>query len=368
MRNKIAGFAICIAILGTAVLVFFNIFEIVEDEKYIPPSREASVNQYLALDRWLVSRGYKIRVQNYGNSGLFSDAEGIIFIQSDLIKWDSEIIHELDLWINNGGHLILSLDFYRDWDDENALVIYLYSLGLTPGSDPEGRRFNYSFDINAPSYGRNVYFDDTAGASLVLRDENDFIRLVEFEKGRGKISVTGRTRFMTSSNLNHEPNSRLSWYLFSGAKNNSILFIRGEAAAAGFMRRFFRRGNFPAIIASALALIAVGFWSAIPVFGVVRNIESGSGKNLAERFLAEGNFLWRFGSADTYRLTYLREIKRKLAAKKHSGIRTDDIADAASEIIDERHDRISKAVEKTPRNKKEFTESITILKTILERI
>jgi len=380
LRKKIAGFLIGLALLGIAAMVFFYYFEITDDIKFIRPSREAMANQYLALDRWLASQGYKIRIENSGTAESLRDAaEGIIYIQTDLVKWNDELIKILNSKTYNGTHFILSLDSYWDLDDENPLVLYLKSFGIESGYDPENNYYNTSYDENSPVYGRNVFFNEPENAILILRDAGDYIRLVEFENGMGKITVSGRARFMTSSNLGNDANARLSWHLFSGADPRSVLFIRGVTRAEGIFGRIFRRGNFYIVIFSAIFLICIGFWTAIPVFGNVKDGEIRKGKMLSERFLAEGNFLKRYNALDVYRSAYFREIKRKLILNEsRSGMNVkipdDEIIKRAASVLAESpeisagfSDAIT-ALQKANPGKNDFKKSVIILKTILESL
>ena len=313
MRNRLIGFIICLAVLGLCVFIFFNLFEIVEHTKLLPPSKEAQRNEYLALDRWLLSEGINVEIKNTGNIDVFRNAaEKIIFVRTSYIKWDDEIISFFNEWVQNGGRLILSLDFFY-FDMDNPLFVYLDNLGIYFSYDPDEIRYNYLYDENSPTFGRGYNFSAPADTALVLYDADDLIRFVEIKKGSGKITVTGRPRFMTNFNIIEEPNARLCWHLFSGA--DSVLFIRGGDISEGLMGGFFRRGNFLIIIIAALFLTIIGFWSVIPVFGVVRDSGVPKGKTLADRFLAEGNFYMKNNSLHVYRLVYLREIKRKMTIK-----------------------------------------------------
>lgn len=371
MRKKILIFAIILAVLGLAVWVFTLIFEIAEDERYAAPSREALANDYLALDRWLRSQGHPVRVERSGNiETLMTASEGTIFIQPDIFFWTKPALDYLDSWVKQGGSLVLCLDYYRHWDEDEDLGAYLYHLGLEPGDDPNEGSYN---DSRAPSFGRNVHFKDPGpDAILVLKDESGLIRLVQISRGKGKIAVTGRPRFMTSFRLDEEPNVRLCWYLFadsSPSKDAGVLFIRGQKRPEGIFGRLFQQGNFSIVIVSALVLIVLGFWSVIPVFGVVRKNEEKPGKALAERFLAEGRFLGRFGALDYYRNLYFREIRRRFM-KQEDYSEAEIIRQAA--LLWDRDKRGSNTAEQVlsfaPQGKKDFVQTIVILKTILERL
>ena len=375
MRKKIIGFAISLAVLGLFALVFNLYFEIVEDEEYTLPSIEAMTNDFLALDRWLLSNGFTIRVENKGDYHVIADSfEDIIFIQSGNFAWDEESIAWLVRRAGYGATLIISLDFFRSWPEESALGEFLGSLGLESYYPEEG--YSFLYDSNSPSFSRNISFAEPEDASLVLRDAEDYIRLVEFQKGRGRIIVTGRPSFMENHSIDHEPNARLCWYLFAGGGNNNteysaktIFFIRGEIRPEGILGSFFQRGNFLIIIIACLLLIAAGFWAALPVFGMVRGSEEGKGRTLYERFLAEGHFLRRYKSLDVYRAVYFREIKRRLKKKEY--LSDDEVMERAAIIWaggPEGIPAVKKAAGDKPQNIKDFPKSIVILKTILERL
>ena len=355
MRKKLIGFVIGLAVLGLFAFIYFNFFEIVDYDAHFAPSREAIMNEYLALDRWLICEGHHIRVENSGNlEALAATTEKNIFIQSELFNWNEAVIDWLDVWIEDGGSLILSLNYYREWNISTPLGAFLDGLGLESFDPEDGPYGAYNWDSNAPSFARNLVFAEPEDAVLILKDENDYIRLVEFQKGEGRIIITGRPLFMRSVTMETEANARLCWYLFANAGDDTsgIFFIRGEKQPEGIMGRFFERGDFSSIIIASLALIIIGFWTAIPVFGVVKNSEEKKGKALAERFLAEGRFLRNFNSLDIYCTSYKREIKRRLIKKDK--LSYDEI--------------IGNTDECSRMGKKDFLKSIITLKTILECI
>ncbi|MCL2834289.1 MAG: DUF4350 domain-containing protein [Treponema sp.] len=375
MRNKLIGFAICLGILGIGAFIFYNYYTIEDYQKSLPPSREARTNQYLALDRWLVSQGFSVRTKTEaGPEELEASAEKIIFIQSGLVDWNNDMTGWLRKWVANGGRLILCLDYYQSWNENDPLGIFLQQIGVYYRKAPENTE--YRNNPYAPLYGRNIMFEEPYEASLVLYDENGFPRLIEIQIGSGAVIVTGRPRFLTSNNIAGESNARLCWYLFNGSgftadsgnvadAGKSVFFVRGETRPQGLVGRFFQHGNFLIIIITCIFLTAVGFWMAIPVFGIVR-ADQNQGKALAERFLAEGRFLKRFNSLDSYRAVYIREIKHRLG-----GISDDEFIARAAEFLTDGEGgvpAVTKAVKNNLRKKDNFIKSIVILKTIMERI
>ena len=375
MRKRLLFFGLGLGILGLLAWTFFLLFEVVEDERQLPPSHDAQVNEYLALDRWLIKEGHAVRVLNEGNLKLLkAAAESTILIQSELFDWDEESLVYLGTWIENGGSLILCLGYSHTYYNDEILGDFLRRFGIridTSLLDPE---IQSKRDLETPSFGRNMRFippnDENA---FFLEDEIGAIRLIQLSKGRGQITVTGRPRFMTSVRLDRESNARLSWYLLAndttGKDNGDILFIRGERETEGIMGRIFQLGNFSIIIISAVILIIVGFWSIIPMFGVVKGIEEKPGKALAERFLAEGRFLKRFGALEYYRKRYFNEIRRRLI--KEENLNDEELMQKAAQLLGAEDGGITKienAAAIGPQNNKEFVSSIVTLKTILERL
>jgi hypothetical protein len=381
LNKKLLGFIIGLAVIGAALFIFFNYYEIKDYDRYFQPSREAQVNEYLALDRWLADEGHTVRVEKYGNLELLKDAAAdIILIQERLFNWSEEAVVYLDSWVEQGGRLILCLDNYRGRYIDAFLRTYLDELGVEFGEELDELSGAWRYDEHFPVYGRNIIFkepEDPKSTENVLffKDVYGYVRLMQFSRGSGTVTVTGTPRFMTTNNIGEEPDSRLSWYLFAhnadklvGAES-TILFIRGETPVESLLGRVFMLGNFSIIIIAGLILIAVGFWSVIPLFGVVRGEDERTGKFLAERFLAEGRFLKRFNALDQYRNTYFREIRRKFI--KHEDLSDEEIIARSANLIKNDGEGISaveKAVFPGRQRNKDFIESIKTLRTILERI
>jgi hypothetical protein len=242
----------------------------------------------------------------------------------------------------------------------------------------EERSYRY-YHTGEPHLDRSVSFgfSEQNVDALVMKDSDGVWRLVQVRRGKGKATVTGNCWFMTTSYLREPPNARLAWNLLaedSGAGEPGVLFIRGrrEEARPGFLGRLFERGNFFALILSALVLSGVGFWAALPVFGLVKGDEVKRGKPLRERFLAEGQFLKKFGALETYLAAYQDEIKRKLMKKE--GLKDDHEIILRAVAIwkeaggQENSDAVEQAFFRSPVKHRNFRKTILILKTILERL
>ncbi|MDR2618018.1 MAG: DUF4350 domain-containing protein [Treponema sp.] len=377
MRKHLVWFGAGLAILGVIAFVLWSLFEIVPVDTYIDPSREARINEYLALDRWLAGAGRPVRVKDYGNlEALKAASEGTIVIQSALFDWTGEAAEYLLAWIEKGGSLILCLDYSWEWDEDEIQGMFLSNLGFKRGEWPDD--LSYYYDAAEPSYGGSIILAPPEDESaLALRDYNGLVRLVRLSRGRGNVTVTGEPRFMTSGALRKEQNARLSWRLLAGSPepegfSPGIFFIRGRERIQGLVGRLFQRGNFSALIVSGLALLVIGLWSVIPVFGILKGDDERPGRLLNERFLAEGRFLKRYGALESYRAVYAHEIRRRLAKKE--GLRGEnEMLRSASDIwagASGRRDAatVLEALSPGRLGNRDFVKSIGILKTILERL
>ncbi|MDR0312866.1 MAG: hypothetical protein LBI14_04655, partial [Treponema sp.] len=229
MNKKLLGFIIGLAVIGAGLFIFFNLYEIEDYDKYFLPSREAQINEYLALDRWLTLEGHTVRVENRGNLDLLKDAEAdVILIQERLFTWNKGALDYLDSWVEQGGRLILCVDSYRGRYLNETLQAYLDELGVAFGEELEELSDVYLYDQNFPVYGRNIILKEPEPESedasleeniLMLKDVYGYVRLMQCVRGNGTVTVTGTPRFMTTNNLRYEPDSqpdsRLSWYLLA---------------------------------------------------------------------------------------------------------------------------------------------------------
>ena len=351
-RNYLIGVAIAVVVSGLLILVFNIFFEIIPVTKYSSPSREASVNEYLALDRWLTGMGIPVRVENSGDLFMVSQAkEKKIFVQASIFDWTDEAVNYLAGWVDKGGTLLLVLDYPVWWRDEEPIVLL----------DKFGIRAE---EILPRSHN-------------AIENRNGVTRSEQVKRGKGKIVALADSDFMRSTNLDDESNIRLAWALFASEPAESgWLFIRGKAKVRGLLGTIFQQGNFAVLFVSVLVLLVVCFWAVIPGFGLVKWDSEESSRPLRERFLAEGRFLKSYGALDFYTQAYVREIKRRLAMRE--GIMGDEESmKRALEIYEGPHKKpedeksrslLARAFCKEPFTFNEFPELINVFKTVLERV
>jgi len=196
-RNYLIGFAVAAAVLALLAFAAHALFEIYPQVRQIPPSREARVNVYLALDRWLQSSGISVRVESSGDlSTILEATEKQIFIQARLFRWSGEAVEYLVKWIEHGGRLFLVLEMnpelvhlnkypysQYDWYGKEPLLL-LEELGITTETGTGLPGINYNPE--APAFDHDVSFELAEGVDAVtLKDWTGLTRLVELKRGKG---------------------------------------------------------------------------------------------------------------------------------------------------------------------------------------
>ena len=382
-RNYIIGFAAAAAVLALLAFAAYSLFEIVPVTKWISPSREARVNEYLALDRWLRDCGIPVRTESSGNLSMISRAEERqVFIQASRFRWDDETAAHLSRRVEEGGSVFLALDYSEVYSNSlplnDEIIRLLEEFGISADSGSSGNSSaRGGWSAESPSYDRRIFFEVQDEGALTLRDRAGLARLVQVRRGRGKLTVTGRPLFLMSTLLDRAPNARLAWALFAADRDDApgagsgCLFIRGTVRARGLFGDLWTQGNMPVLLVSLLVLLVTGFWAVIPAFGLVRAEEEKPGKALRERFLAEGRFLKRYGALGSYTELYLKEIRRRLMKKE--GLSSDkEIADRLLDICGkpsgDKRRMLEKVLQEEPVRYREFPKLIILLKDILERI
>ncbi|MDR1802387.1 MAG: DUF4350 domain-containing protein [Treponema sp.] len=373
-RNYVIGFAVSAAALALLAFAAWSLFETFPRTRYLPPSREARVNEYLALDRWLGEQGIGVRIENQGDLRMISQAnERHIFIQASLFRWSFDAVEYLVQWVEEGGTLFLVLDAYSELESYEIMFL-LDEFGITADAGYP----SYYDDPDFPDYDRRFFFEASSGVDASLKDRGGAIKLVQARRGRGKVIVSGEPHFLKFSSIGDAPNARLAWALFAaderktdsldeGLSENAWLFIRGTPRARGLLGDLFRQGNFPVLLVSVLVLIIIGFWAVIPLFGLVRSDTEKPGKPLRERFLAEALFMKKYDGLNFYLDIYMKEIRRRLAVIDGS---SEDIKKRITEILakPEEEELIANFLHGERINYRDFPGLQKNLKTILEKI
>jgi hypothetical protein len=377
-----------ISALVIAVIFIVDRFELYERERWAPPSGEFRSNSFYILGEWLSASGCPVRFSPRwtGIRGI-SPREGGLFIQASLFDWNREDILP---WVREGGVLIVSIDipWYRTGGGTGEVPAAVLGLekflrkmavrirdplqekdaAFGEGKDSTGAGDSFtdgentgeadtpvSEDANSivnpdesrdfPDYDYGIAFEDPSpgedsagsaaelppgGGSLALRDSEGNIRLIRRPLGKGLVAVTGSCVFMYNYRLDDEANARLAWGLTGGSlgpERPGFFFIRGRRSSGDLWGILDARGNLLPPVLSALALVFIGFWMALPGFGVPPGEESRRRLSITGRFSAEARFLRRYNALEAYLEIYLRELRR-LGRGRRAGREVEEVEEA----------------------------------------
>jgi len=332
---------IAAAVLGIAAAFCILRLEIVDDTEWHRPGREVRENPYLAFDRWLASQGMAPHIVDQGYIDTVLDAEErIVFIETSRFYAMPGDVNELTEWVRGGGRLVLSINTE---EGTRWLTEYLSTLGITvnynawmeaaeagtdAGEEEEVNEdvFNIPFDF---SKSFAVVPTEGVGSVRVIREWNGKTMLVCLEIGEGSVTVLGEAFFLHNYSLAKEDSAALAYSLFmeDASGGTGVLCVRGGEKIKHLFGSLAERGDPRPLGISALALIVIGFWAAIPLFGRAKNVPVLPGKPLRERFLAEGRFYLKYGDLSNYAKNYgaenatikeLMNMQIKLAEKEKS--------------------------------------------------
>jgi len=303
MNKKIFIFASLILFLILLCFILYSNLEIYEKKTIIGMSREVRTNNYYAMEKWLNETGHPVRFENVFNSSKLAAAEErVVVVHSSAGRWNNADEYIFP-WIEQGGYLVISLDNYAYFLDEDLLKL-LSDCGVGVELINEtGRRGAYT--------DKNVFFTIDEGIDvLTVNDEEGLARLVEIPLGNGALTVTGMFVFMFNDNLKEKVNANLAWRL-TGARadggNKGVLFAIEKQISESRFGKLIERGNLLPVGISTFLLIVLGFWMVIPVFGLVSVEKQKSSRPIRERFIAEIHFLKKYRALDHYLNMYERE-------------------------------------------------------------
>jgi len=311
MDKRIYICAAVILIFSVLALLAYNYLEIYQEKTYLPPSREALFNDYYAMEQWLKETGRSVRFENhFYPEKLTTVTEKVIMTHSSVSRWDDADEFILP-WIEQGGYLIISMDYYEFNFDENLLE-FISGIGITV---EQGISDEIAPNESIPDFDKSISFlFEDREEIIYIRDTLGNTRLVEVSIGNGTLTVIGKPLFMKNSNLKKNINANLAWNL-TGARttgdNTGILFIHGgyKDARKSMFGKIMERGNLIPAVISAFLVIFIGFWMVIPVFGLVFDEKQKSSRPIRERFAAEISFLKKYKALDYYLEIYGRELQ-----------------------------------------------------------
>jgi hypothetical protein len=293
-----------VIILGFAFLALlaYQYLEIYPIKTQTLPSVEALSNDYYAIERWLNDTGHPVRTDTYYRPADIAAAhENAAIVFSSACIWEDTDKYLLP-WIEKGNSLVICINYINEDENTEKLLELAKDLGI----DVSKTSISGDWDL-LPHFDMTVQFlvdedFNPAGtenyAVFTINDNQGFTRLVQVSLGKGKLTLTGIPLFMQNDNLKETLNANLAWEL-TGARttdeNPGVLFVRSNyrRASSSMFGKIMEKGNLVPVGISTLLLIVLGFWSVIPVFGLVFHEKQKNSRPIKERFSAEIKFLKR---------------------------------------------------------------------------
>lgn len=134
--NRKASFEVnwpILIILGFILLfagLFWLMLEPYDDTEWVPPSTEARLNEYLAAERFI--KRNNIHIESHKNLKLLDNlpkTSDAIILSSSRASLSEQRRQQLDTWVRNGGHLLVS--YSEPWlFDDQVLDPLLESWGI----------------------------------------------------------------------------------------------------------------------------------------------------------------------------------------------------------------------------------------------
>jgi hypothetical protein len=316
MNNRLFICAAIILVFVILGILAYNNFEIYHQKTVSIPSMEALSNNFLAIEKWLNETGHPVRVENrttqkqlpwYSITRIAETPERVaVVLYSACIWYNADEI--LKPWIEKGGNLVICLNYIDMLDDNLSDYLSGYGISVEKSSYFE----EYSGGENIPDFEWSVKFLIDEDADIyTINDNHGNAKLAEVSIGDGTVTVTGQPYFMYNNYLNREINASLAWEL-TGARaagDSGVLFVLDRYVPKAMFGKIMERGNFIPIGISALLVIFLGFWTVIPVFGLVFEEKQKSSRPIRERFNAEIRFLKKYGSLYHYLDIYQNELQ-----------------------------------------------------------
>ena len=338
MKNKIFICAAVILFLALLGLLAHDKLEIYDRKAYTYPSNEYYANSYLALERWLNETGHPVRIESQLTPEKIAAAEEsvVVVFESALCRWENTdtVIYP---WIEQGGCLILCID-YKDENTDEHLLTFLAGFGIS--FKEIERKESFDDEESIPDFSSDICFQyDGVTEIFTIKDHHGNVRLAEIPVGKGALTVIGKPRFMNNYNIKNEINAALAWNL-TGARANGnnagVAFFqdRGRYTSNSLFGKIMERGNLLPVGISVFLVIFIGFWTVIPVFGLVLHEKPKNSRPIKERFLAEIRFLKKYKTLNHYLDVYNREHKIEDDPEKEKGYNYRELINQYRRIFD----------------------------------
>jgi len=303
-------------------------------DEWTPPGKEARLNPYLALERFMTAMG---RPLIRGSAASLDELPpgGVLLLDSHR-RAQLSVARRTRLlaWVEQGGYLIVSpegpgvedplLAFFKvncncQAEDEKPQAA---GSGGNKAAPPE------SISVSIPGAARPLaadFFYTRLRAGDIPPEwragapkQSD--QILHFRHGAGQVTMVGSlNNFFDNQHISHRDHAELLWTLLRNYQPDParpvILITRLGGVT---LWQWLGETAWTATLSGA-ALIALWLWAVIPRFGPIRPEPPPGRRELREHLTAIGRYVWRVGGLAHW-LEIARESCRARLALRHPGL------------------------------------------------
>jgi len=289
-RRLLIGFVIG-GVIAASVIWFFATHERVDDKRWVGPSGEARVRQFLAAERLAERMGLPARELRSLPDVDTLGAGGVLLLPNRRQSLDPRRIERLLAWVQGGGHLIVEAE-------------------LAPVSDPlldqlEVRRREAPVParpllVDLPGETRQlkvamasrVALEPPTGRLVFRARSGDTLRLASFTRGRGMVTVAASLNFARNFSIGDDDHAELFWRLVRAtpARELAVYWNPLRLSLWDFLVE-----HAAAVLVAVAALLAAWLWRIAPRFGPVAPDAPPARRRLLDHLRASGRYYWAQG-------------------------------------------------------------------------
>ena len=330
-RRALLSWTLTLALVGSAVALFFAFFEKRSFEVPIGLRGEAVRNRYLAAERLLASMGLETRsFESPAELGGLPPTDGSLIIPTPRHTLDDETSRAFVEWARAGGHLVVLT--WTLWKDEgrrrdvilDPLGVHQFLLfepvELEPdGEQPEGaegepepppgeigrRILIWDAVASAPVESRaeplelrfdpHYRMDDSEGRASWSASDQNGTHLAQMPLGAGWLTALTDDYFLANEHIGELDHAELVYRLArAGGRSGPVWLVYSE----DWPRPFALLVEHAWMVLVSLAALTLGWiWWASRRFGPLRPDDPLERRRLMEHIEASGRFHWRHGGA-----------------------------------------------------------------------
>lgn len=377
---------------GGAGWWFFSNYELTTEREWRGFRGEARTNNLLAAEYFLRRMG--IEARGIGDlQALESLPEsGTLLLGTDRFGLDEKRNRLLMAWVEEGGHLILSPRWYsrRQLDSDPLLS----PLGVRGGSrsqqeshdDIPNEEEEHAVDTpaqcpNPVTYvmlpgeedpleiafsGRRLLEREDPTTGLEFTDTGEH-RVLQYEKGRGHITILSETGFLENRNIEEHDHARLLYALALQQPGPVWLMYKDEMPS--LLQWLWRKA--PAAILVAGLLLLAWLLQVTRRFGPLLPTPSLRRRRLMEHVDAAGHYLWKQGQSPVLLQGPRDALHGRLQRVRPdlNGLPPDKLVSRLAELSGIGAKQIEQALfAGTPLRKEDFLHQVQILENLRKQI